>query len=133
MLAMIPIILKKLILSIKLIRIKNIKKRSNMNQYILLVTVPNIEEGKKIGKFLVESKLAACVNIIHNIISIFRWKGEIEEDNEHLLLIKTIEENNELIIQKINELHSYEIPECIGFKIKIGSQKYLNWITEVVK
>lgn len=133
MLAMIPIILKKLILSIKLIRIKNIKKRFNMNQYILLVTVPNIEEGKKIGKFLVESKLAACVNIIHNIISIFRWKGEIEEDNEHLLLIKTIEENNELIIQKINELHSYEIPECIGFKIKIGSQKYLNWITEVVK
>jgi len=104
-----------------------------MNQYILLVTVPNIEEGKKIAKLLVESKLAACVNIVHNILSIFRWKGEIEEDNEHLLLIKTIEENNELIIQKINELHSYEIPECIGFKIEIGSQKYLNWITEVVK
>ena len=104
-----------------------------MNQYILLVTVPNIEEGKKIAKLLVESKLAACVNIVHNILSIFRWKGEIEEDDEHLLLIKTIEENNELIIQKINELHSYEIPECIGFKIEIGSQKYLNWITEVVK
>ena len=67
-----------------------------MNHYIFLVTVPNIEEGKKIAKVLVEGRLAACVNIIHNILSIYRWKGEIEEDNEYLLLIKTIEENNEL-------------------------------------
>jgi len=104
-----------------------------MNHYIFLVTVPNIEEGKKIAKLLVESKLAACVNIIHNILSIYRWKGEIEEDNEYLLLIKTIEENNQLIIQKINEIHSYETPECIGFKIEKGSEKYLNWITEVVE
>lgn len=104
-----------------------------MNHYIFLVTVPNIEEGKKIAKLLVESKLAACVNIIHNILSIYRWKGEIEEDNEYLLLIKTIEENNKLIIQKINEIHSYETPECIGFKIEMGSEKYLNWITEVVE
>ncbi len=104
-----------------------------MNHYIFLVTVPNIEEGKKIAKLLVESKLAACVNIIHNILSIYRWKGEIEEDNEYLLLIKTIEENNKLIIQKINEIHSYETPECIGFKIEKGSEKYLNWITEVVE
>ena len=72
-----------------------------MNHYIFLVTVPNIEEGKKIAKLLVESKLAACVNIIHNILSIYRWKGEIEEDNEYLLLIKTIEENNKLIIQNL--------------------------------
>jgi periplasmic divalent cation tolerance protein len=104
-----------------------------MSHYIFLVTVPNIEEGKKIAKHLVESKLAACVNIIHDILSIYRWKGEIEEDKEYLLLIKTIEENNERIIQKINEIHSYETPECIGFKINTGSEKYLNWITEVVE
>ena len=104
-----------------------------MNHYIFLVTVPNIEEGKKIAKVLVERRLAACVNIIHNILSIYRWKGKIEEDNEYLLLIKTIEENNELIIQKINEMHSYETPECIGFKIEMGSEKYLNWISEVVE
>ncbi|MFW9874334.1 MAG: divalent-cation tolerance protein CutA [Candidatus Thorarchaeota archaeon] len=103
-----------------------------MNHYIFLVTVPNIEEGKKIAKVLVETKLAACVNVIHNILSIYRWKGKIEETNEFLLLIKTIEENNELIIEKINEIHSYEIPECIGFKIETGSEKYLNWISEVV-
>ncbi len=104
-----------------------------MNHYIFLVTVPNVEEGKKIAKLLVETKLAACVNIIHNIISIYRWKGEIEEGKEYLLLIKTIEENNERIIQKINEIHSYDTPECIGFKINIGLEKYLNWITEVVE
>ena len=104
-----------------------------MNHYIFLVTVPNIVEGKKIAKVLVESKLAACVNIIHNILSIYRWKGEIEESKEQLLLIKTTEKNKEYIIKKINEFHSYETPECIGFKIDIGSEKYLNWIDEVVE
>ncbi|MFX1378485.1 MAG: divalent-cation tolerance protein CutA [Promethearchaeota archaeon] len=104
-----------------------------MNYYIFLVTVPNIEESKKIASLLVKSKLAACVNIIHNISSVYRWKGEIEEDDEYLLLIKTIEKNSELIINKINEVHSYETPECIGFKIEKGSEKYLNWIAEVVE
>ncbi len=104
-----------------------------MSHYIFLVTVPNVEEGKKIAKLLVESKLAACVNIIHNILSIYKWKGEIKESKECLLVIKTIEENNERLIQRINKIHSYETPECIGFKINIGSEKYLNWITEVVE
>jgi len=122
-----------LIISITLIRIINFKKRSNMNYYIFLVTVPNIEESKKIASLLVKSKLAACVNIIHNILSVYRWKGKIEEDDEYLLLIKTIEKNSELVINKINEVHSYETPECIGFKIEKGSEKYLNWIAEVVE
>lgn len=104
-----------------------------MNCYIFFVTVPNVEEGKKIATILVETKLAACVNIIQNIFSIYRWKGKIEEDNEHLLLIKTIEENNTKIIQKVKELHSYSEPECVGFKIEKGSETYLDWIKEMVK
>ena len=104
-----------------------------MNYYLFLVTVPNIEEGQKIAKILVETKLAACVNIIQNIISIYRWKGKIEEDNEHLLLIKTTEENNTKIIQKVKEIHSYTEPECIGLKIEKGSETYLDWINEVVE
>ncbi len=103
-----------------------------MNFYVFLVTVPNIEEGKKIARVLVESKLAACVNIIQNIQSIYWWKGNIEEDNEHLLIIKTKESKGELIIQKVKELHSYSEPECIGLKIIKGSETYLNWISEVV-
>lgn len=104
-----------------------------MNQYIFLVTAPTIEEGKKLARILVENKLAACVNIIPNIFSLYKWKGNIEEDNEHILLIKTTDEKSDLIIQKIDEIHSYDIPECIGFKIEKGSEKYLNWIKEVVE
>ena len=85
-----------------------------MSQYIFLVTVPTIEEGKKIARILVENKLAACVNIIQNIFSIYKWKGNIEEDNEHILLIKTTEEKCDIIIQKINEIHSYKTPEIIA-------------------
>ncbi|MHA1932000.1 MAG: divalent-cation tolerance protein CutA [Promethearchaeota archaeon] len=104
-----------------------------MNFYLFTVTVPSIEEGKNIAKILVESKLAACVNIIKDVSSIYRWKGEIHEDNEHLLLIKTTEEKSELIIKKINAIHSYTEPECIGMKIEKGSKTYLNWIKDVVE
>ncbi|MFX1454177.1 MAG: divalent-cation tolerance protein CutA [Promethearchaeota archaeon] len=103
-----------------------------MNFYIFIVTVPNIEEGKKIAQNLVETKLAACVNIIKNVSSIYRWKEEIQEDDEHLLIIKTTEDKSEVLIEEINKIHSYDIPECIGLKIEKGSQKYLNWIKEVV-
>ena len=103
-----------------------------MEYYIFLVTVPNIEEGKKIANILVESKLAACVNIIQNVISIYRWKGNIERENEMLLIIKTTENKCNLIIQKVREIHSYSNPECVAFKIEKGSEKYLNWINEVV-
>ena len=104
-----------------------------MNFYVFFVTVPNIEEGKKIAKILVENKLVACVNIIQNIYSIYRWKGKVEENNEHLLIIKTNEEKSELLIQKILEIHPYEIAECVGFKIEKGSESYLKWIEDVVK
>ncbi|MFX0083151.1 MAG: divalent-cation tolerance protein CutA [Candidatus Hodarchaeota archaeon] len=104
-----------------------------MSCYLFLVTVPNIDEGHKIARNLVESKLVACVNVIQNISSIYRWKGEIEEDNECLLLIKTIEENSDSLIQKIKEIHSYSEPECIAFKIEKGSETYLKWIEEAIK
>jgi periplasmic divalent cation tolerance protein len=103
-----------------------------MDYYLFLVTVPNIDEGQKIARNLVESKLVACVNIIKNISSIYRWKGEIEEDSEHLLLIKTTEEKSDLLIQRIAKIHSYKNAECIGLKIEKGSKKYLNWIKDVV-
>ena len=104
-----------------------------MEYYIFLVTVANIEEGKKIGKLLIENKLVACVNIIQNVYSIYKWKEEVVEDNEHLLLIKTTEENSEQLIQKINEIHGYETPECIGFKINKGSKDYLKWLSDVIE
>jgi len=103
-----------------------------MDFYLFTVTVPNIEEAKKIAISLVESRLAACVNIIKEISSVYRWKGEIQEDNEHLLLIKTTENKTEALIQKIKTIHSYSEPECIGMKIDKGSETYLNWIKDSV-
>ncbi len=103
-----------------------------MSYYLFLVTVPSIDLGKKIASALVESKLAACVNIVQNIFSIYEWKGNVEESSEHLLLIKTMEDKCDALIKKVVELHSYDTPECIGFKIEKGSQKYLKWLQEAV-
>ena len=104
-----------------------------MDMYLFLSTVNKIEEGKKIGRVLVEEKLAACVNIVQNLCSIYEWKGKIEEENEHLLLIKTTGEKRQELIHKIKEIHSYEVPEVIGFRIEDGSESYLKWIYEVLK
>ena len=101
-----------------------------MQFYVFLVTVPNIEEAKMLASKLVSEGLAACVNIVRNIISTYRWKGEVEIDEEQLLIIKTSEVKVDLIIKRINELHSYEVPECIGFNIVKGSEKFLEWIQE---
>jgi periplasmic divalent cation tolerance protein len=101
-----------------------------MSQFVFFVTVPSKEEGEKIAKHLLEQKIVACVNIIHDIHSIYRWKGEIEEDNEFLLVMKTAKEKKSLLIRTIEELHSYETPECIGWKIDAGSKPYLRWIED---
>ena len=103
-----------------------------MQFYVFLVTVPNMDEAKKIALILVEERLAACVNIIKDIVSTYRWKGKVEVDEELLLIIKTTEDKADLIIKKINEIHSYEVPECICIPITKGSEKYLNWIEESI-
>lgn len=104
-----------------------------MEYFIFYVTVSNLEEGKKIGKSLVENKLAACVNIVDKVHSIYEWQGKIEEDTEFLLIIKTTSELSDQVIDKIEEIHSYDVPECIGFKIEKGSKPYLDWIGHVTK
>jgi periplasmic divalent cation tolerance protein len=103
-----------------------------MTNYIFYVTVPNFEEGKKIAKLLVERKVVACVNIIKEIYSVYRWKDKIEENNEVLLIIKTSGSKSEQLIKIINEIHSYEIPECVGVKIEKGSKIYIDWINNVI-
>ena len=104
-----------------------------MQFYVFLVTVPNMEEAKRIADKLVGERLAACVNIVRDIISTYRWKGKVEVDEEQLLIIKTSETKVNLIVKRVNELHSYEVPECIAFPIVKGSEKYLNWIEENIK
>ena len=95
--------------------------------------IDTYEAAKSIARTLVESKLAACVNIVPQITSIYSWKGEIVEDNEFLLIVKSKSEAYDKLESEIKELHSYEVPEIIAFDINKGLPEYLRWIEENVK
>jgi periplasmic divalent cation tolerance protein len=96
---------------------------------IILTTAGSQEEADKIAHALVERRLAACVNIVPQIGSVYRWQGKVETAQEWLLLIKTKAELYERVRDVIQELHSYDLPECIMLEVIAGSQEYLNWIT----
>lgn len=100
---------------------------------MVFITAPSEEEAVKISKTLVEEKLAGCINIVKNIRSIYSWQGKIEDESECLLIIKTKSDLYEELEKRAKELHSYSVPEIIGFKIKKGSESYLNWLNEVTK
>ncbi len=99
---------------------------------IILTTAGSREEAKKIAGALVERKLAACVNIVGPIDSVYRWKGAVESAQEWLLVIKTTATQFERVRDAIRELHSYELPECIVLAVEDGSAEYLEWIGESV-
>lgn len=96
------------------------------------VTVPNIEVAKNLSKGLVEKKLAACVNILPSITSIYEWEGKIEEDNELLLMIKTRSSRVDEISSFVRENHPYDVAEVISSTIENGNAPYLKWIGETV-
>jgi periplasmic divalent cation tolerance protein len=99
---------------------------------LVLTTCGSLEEARSIAQTLVERQLAACVNIIPQIESVFRWHGDVETSAEWLLVIKTTAEVFDRLRDALNELHSYELPECIAISIEDGSAAYLEWIEESV-
>jgi periplasmic divalent cation tolerance protein len=103
------------------------------DKILVLTTAASKDEARKIGRLLVERLLAACVNIVPQVGSIYRWEGEIEEAEEYLLIIKTTRSAFERVRAAILELHSYEVPECISISIDDGSVGYLSWIGQSVK
>lgn len=105
-----------------------------MKKYILvLITASSLDEGEKIGSALVKQGFAACCNIIPEVKSIFKWKGEICREKEVLLLLKSKASLFEDLKKKIKQLHSYEVPEIIAFSIEAGLQDYFKWMDEVLK
>jgi len=99
---------------------------------IVLTTTGSREEAEKIAHALVERRLAACVNIVGPIHSVYRWQGKVDSADEHLLMIKTTAASFDAVARAIRELHSYELPECIELSIESGSADYLAWIEQSV-
>ena len=99
---------------------------------IVLTTAGSIEEAQRIAAALVEQRLAACVNILPGVESIFRWQGKIDRASEWLMIIKTKAEAFERVRDAIQKLHSYDVPEIISLEIDDGSAAYLQWIDETV-
>ncbi|MGB2698588.1 MAG: divalent-cation tolerance protein CutA [Candidatus Zixiibacteriota bacterium] len=100
-----------------------------MKEFILiLVTCSSPEEAEKIGNSLVEKRLAACVNVVPEVKSIFYWKGKVSKEKEVLLIVKSRMDLFESIQNEVKGLHSYEVPEIIALPIEAGSEEYLNWI-----
>jgi periplasmic divalent cation tolerance protein len=102
-----------------------------MEQFrIVLTTASSRDEAKRIAKALVEERLAACVNLVGGVESIYRWQGEVEEAAEVLLLIKTNVEKLEALETAVRRLHSYEVPEFLIFEVNGGSAAYLKWLDD---
>ena len=100
---------------------------------LVVVTTQNVAEAEKIARKLVEKELAACVNIVPKIRSLYRWKGEIHEDQESLMLIKTSRKLLPELKKRIKKMHSYDLPEFIVFKIEQGDRDYLKWLESQLK
>jgi len=99
----------------------------------IYMTAGNKAEAQKIAKALVENRLAACVNILENMQSIYRWGEEIQEDTEVVLIAKTAESLVSELIEKVKSLHSYDCPCIVSLPIIDGYPPFLNWIHDEVK
>ncbi len=94
----------------------------------IYTTIDDIKTARRIAQTLTEEQLVACVNIIPNIESVYRWKGKIENSNEIVLIAKTIDQNVKKTIQRIKQLHKYDVPDIIVLPIIGGFKDYLDYI-----
>lgn len=97
---------------------------------LVTITVGSGDEALSIARTLVAERLVACVQIIPRIRSIYRWKGQVCDEEEHLLLMKTRSDLFPTLQNRIRELHSYEVPEIVSFSITDGLPEYLSWVIE---
>ncbi len=103
-----------------------------MNDEVVLVTTTPEDAAPTIARALVERRLAACVNILPVVQSVYRWQGEVEESAEALLVIKTLRSRFEAVDAALRELHPYEVYELLALPVEAGNAAYLGWIRESV-
>jgi periplasmic divalent cation tolerance protein len=104
-----------------------------MNINFIYMTVGSKDEARKIGKELVTTRLAACVNILDNMNSFYRWEGKIQDDTEVVMIAKTTEEQVPDLIKKVESLHSYDCPCIVSLPVAGGHQPFLEWIAGEVE
>lgn len=97
---------------------------------VVLVTTASAEEGARLGRTLVEERLAACANVVGPMRSIYRWQGAVEEADEHLVLLKARGADVAALETRVRALHSYDVPEVIALPVTAGSAPYLAWLAE---
>ena len=97
---------------------------------VVLVTASGLEEARRIGRALVDERLAACANVVGPITSIFRWEGRVQEEAEHLLVVKARRADVERLAARVRALHSYEVPEVLALEVVDGAAPYLAWVRE---
>jgi len=100
---------------------------------VIFITTSHKKEAQRIAEQLIKNRLAACVNIVNNIESVFWWQARVDKAKEVLLLIKSKRQNFKKIVKLVKSLHSYEVPEIIALPIVGGEEKYLKWIDESVR
>ncbi|MEK6321788.1 MAG: divalent-cation tolerance protein CutA [Acidobacteriota bacterium] len=100
------------------------------HELIVFVTTSSNPEAESIADALVSERLAACVNIVGAIESVYRWEGKITHDREALMIIKTTDERYAELERRVKELHSYSTPEVVAFKIERGAGDYLAWVRD---
>ena len=103
-----------------------------MNAIVVMTTVGSLEVGEKLASALVEERVAACVQILPPMTSIYRWKGEVQKETEHLLLIKTTADRWEDLSAFIHSNHPYEVPELIAVDVLKIAPKYRDWLAAQV-
>ncbi len=99
-----------------------------MTAMLIYMTASDADEAKRVGRALVEARLAACVNVLPGMIPIFWWEGRVQEDSEAVLIAKTTAELVEALVAKVRELHSYDCPCVVALPISGGNPDFLDWI-----
>lgn len=94
----------------------------------VLVTAPDKETAERLGRTLVEERLAACANLVPGVVSIYRWSGEVHRDTEVLVIVKTTSARAERVRERVVELHPYEVPEVLVLAVEQGHEPYLDWV-----
>jgi len=100
---------------------------------LIYITTKNKDEARTIGKELVQTKLSACVNIFDNMNSIYMWEGELQDDNEAVLVAKTTQNRVPELIEKVKAMHSYECPCIVSLPVTDGNRDFLKWIENEVR